>query len=107
MDIAIPPEDMFYMQNGDSWDAKFSVVNAPFGALRNEAFRRGANVAPGASTAGKPLSLVASGSLQAGATSDIPGVPLRHVFVNALVTEWAKDVVHQVAKASIEGRTYA
>ncbi|WP_066739189.1 hypothetical protein [Cupriavidus sp. D384] len=98
---------LFYMQNGDTWDATFSVVNAPFGSLRNEAFRRGANVAPSAATATELLSLVASGSLQAGATSDIPGVPLRHVFVNALVTEWAKDVVHQVAKASIEEGTYA
>nr|WP_315593681.1 hypothetical protein [uncultured Cupriavidus sp.] len=98
---------MFYMENGKTWDATLGVVNAPHGPLRNEVFRRGANVVPSASTTGQLLSLVASGKLQTEATSDISGVPLRHVFVNALVTEWAKDVVHQVAKASIEEGTYA
>lgn len=98
---------MFYMENGKTWDATLGVVNAPHEPLRNEVFRRGANVAPSVSTAGELLSLVASGSLQAGAASDIPGVPLRHLFLNALVTEWIQEVVDQVASVSIGERTYA
>lgn len=92
---------MFYMENGKSWDATLGVVNAPHGPLRNEVFRRDVNVAPSASTTGQLLSLVASGKLQGEATSDIPGVPLRHLFLNALITEWSREVVEEVANVSV------
>jgi hypothetical protein len=92
---------MFYMENGKTWDATLGVVNAPHGPLRNEVFRRDVNMAPSAGTTSELLSLVASGKLQTGANSDIPGVPLRHLFLNALVTEWAREVVEEVANVSV------
>ena len=92
---------MFYMENGKTWDGTLGVVNAPSGPLRNEVFRRGANVVPSASTTGELLSLVASGKLQTEATSDISGVPLRHLFLSALVTEWAREAVEEVANVSV------
>lgn len=78
---------LFRIENGESWDAMFFVADAITGTLRNEAFRNSMDSASSASTVAALLRLVSSGLLQAGATTDIPGVPLRHVFVNALVTE--------------------
>lgn len=77
---------LFYVEREGSWDASFVVVDAITGRLRNEAFRGGPDAVPSASTIYELHDLVLSEQLQKAATSDIPGVPLRHVFVNIMAT---------------------
>lgn len=86
---------LFRIENGQDWDAKFCVTGGPTGALRNEAFWSGANPGPSATAVTQLLRLVSSGILQEQATTDIPGVPLRHVFVNVLVTERVRKFIDQ------------
>ncbi|WP_051320745.1 hypothetical protein [Cupriavidus sp. amp6] len=86
---------LFRIENGDSWDVSLGVAEAPTGVLRNEAYRSGGNSASTASTVDALFQLVSSGVLQAQATTDIPGVPLRHVFVNVLVTKRVSPFVEQ------------
>ncbi|MCY1558563.1 hypothetical protein D9M68_955100 [compost metagenome] len=53
------------------------------------------NPEPSATTMTQLLRLVSSGILEAEATTDIEGVPLRHVFVNALVTKRVSQFIDQ------------
>ncbi|WP_432260858.1 hypothetical protein [Cupriavidus sp. TMH.W2] len=86
---------LFRIENGEDWDAKFCVIGGPTGTLSNEAFRNGANRGPSATTVTQLLRLVSSGILEEQATTDIEGVPLRHVFVNALVTKRVSQFIDQ------------
>lgn len=98
---------LFRIENGKDWDAKFGVIGGPTGSLRNEVFRSGANSEPSAWTVTQMLRLVASGILQQEATSDIPGVPLRHVFVNVLVTERVRKFIDRSTMVGPGERKYA
>lgn len=86
---------LFRIENGEDWDAKFCVIGGPTGSLRNEAFRSGANPGPSATTVTQLLRLVSTEILQEQATTDIEGVPLRHVFVNALATKRVRQFIDQ------------
>ncbi|AQV96559.1 hypothetical protein BJN34_22085 [Cupriavidus necator] len=86
---------LFRIENGEDWGAKFGVISGPTGTLSNEVFRRGGNPEPSATTVTQLLRLVSSGILEAEATTDIEGVPLRHVFVNALVTMRVSQFIDQ------------
>ncbi|MHA7684978.1 hypothetical protein [Cupriavidus sp. PET2-C1] len=88
---------LFRIENGDFWDASFCVVDAITGPLRNEVFRRGANPESSARAVTQMLGLVSSGILQEQATTDIEGMPLRHVFVNVLVTERVRKFIDKSA----------
>lgn len=98
---------LFRIENGKDWDAKFGVISGPTGSLRNEAFRSAVDSVSTASTVTGLFRLVSSGRLQAEATTDIPGVPLRHVFVNVLVTERVRQFVDRSAMVGPGERTYA
>ncbi|SDC54025.1 hypothetical protein SAMN05216345_102682 [Cupriavidus sp. YR651] len=97
---------LFYVEEGDSWDASFVVVDAITGPLRNEAFRGTPDAVPSASTLYELFDLVSSGQLQEAATSDIPGVPLRHVFVNAMSTYSMVQALMPDRTAKLEARRY-
>lgn len=86
---------LFKIQNGKDWDCTLIAFATPPGPLPNEAFRTGANLKPSATTMAQLLLLVSSGILQGEATTDIPGVSLRHVFVNVLMTEWTRQFIEQ------------
>jgi hypothetical protein len=76
----------FKVEAGDQWRVKFCTPEISSGKLSNEQFRT-PDREPTARTWHGLASLVGSGLLQRGATSDIPGLVLRRVFVNALLTE--------------------
>lgn len=97
---------LFRIENGEDWDAKFGVIGGPTGSLSNEVFRRGVNPEPSATTVTQLLGLVSSGILQEQATSDIEGVPLRHVFVNALVTKRVSQFIDQSKVVGAGERKY-
>jgi len=76
----------FKVDAGDQRRVKFCAPEVPLGKLDNEQFRT-PDREPTAHTWHGIASLAGSGVLQTGATSDIPTVPLRRVFVNAVLTE--------------------
>ena len=76
----------FKVESGDQWRVKFCTPEISSGKLSNEQFRT-PDREPTAHTWHGLASLAGSGLLQMGATSDIPGVGLRRVFVSALLTE--------------------
>ncbi|QGS32350.1 hypothetical protein [Cupriavidus metallidurans] len=98
---------LFYVETDNSWDASFVVVDAITGPLRNEAFRGGPDAVPSASTAYELRDLVLSGQLQKAATSDIPGVPLRHVFVNIMATSSMAQALMPHVEVGRKARRYA
>jgi hypothetical protein len=76
----------FKVEAGDRWRIKFCTPEITSKKLSNEQYRT-LDREPSAHTWHGLASLVGSGLLQMGATSDIPGLALRRVFVNALLTE--------------------
>jgi hypothetical protein len=76
----------FKFEADDQWRVKLCTPEIPPGRLSNEQYRS-PDRAPTAHTWHGLASLVGSGQIQMGASSDIPGVALRHVFVNVLLTK--------------------
>ncbi|AQV96558.1 hypothetical protein BJN34_22080 [Cupriavidus necator] len=86
---------LFKIQDEKAWDYVLIAFTTPPGPLPNEAFRTDANLGPSETTMAQLLLLVASGTLQEEATTDIPGISVRHVFVNVLMTEWTRRFIEQ------------
>lgn len=98
---------LFYVEREGSWDASFVVVDAMKGRLGNEAYRGGPDAVPSASTVCELHDLALSEQLQKAATSDIPGAPLRHVFVNVMATSSVVQALMPERAAELEARRQA
>lgn len=83
---------MLRLDKGTSWQGLCAVLKAPTGALENDIYRHEEDSRSTSERASQLFELVSSGRMQAQAKPLIPGVPLRQVFVNAMLTERVKQL---------------
>jgi hypothetical protein len=82
------------IENGNAWNIKFGATDVGIGRLTAEKYRDCPRRVATAHDWHAMTSLV-TGFVQMRATTDIPGVPLQHVFASALLTSQFEEVAHE------------
>lgn len=77
---------MLRLDKGNRWQPLCAVLKAPTGALGNDIYRDEEDSRSTSERASQLLEVVSSGRMQAQAKPLIPEVPVRHVFVSAMLT---------------------